>query len=66
MRNCIRCNTPMVEGLEARTGDACGFRVGNNGIFATLAKVECAVCPKCGHVEMYVSDDQKLQKLTKQ
>lgn len=64
MRNCARCNTPMVEGLEARTGTTNGFSVGTKGIFGTLAKVECAVCPKCGQVEMYVNDQQKLKKLT--
>ncbi len=65
MRNCIRCQSEMVEDLELRTNDALGIHVGEKGIFkGTVGRVVCAVCPKCGYVETYVSDTQKIQKLS--
>lgn len=66
MRNCIRCNTPMVEDLTIRPTDANALTIWNKGMFAgSLGKVVCAVCPNCGYVETYVADTEKLKKLQK-
>lgn len=65
MRNCIRCNTPMVEDLTIRPTDANALTIRKkDGMFAgSLGKVVCAVCPECGYVETYVADTEKLKKL---
>lgn len=64
MRNCIRCNTPMVENLQLRDNNAVGLTVGEKGFFkGSLGKVTCAVCPKCGYLESYLADTEKIQEL---
>lgn len=65
MRKCLRCNAEMVSGLDLKVeGGAVGLKVTQEGIFKdSLGRVECAVCPECGWIEVYLSDPSKVRKL---
>ena len=63
MRECLRCNTEMVENLEIRTNDAIGITVGEKGLFkGSFGKIVAAVCPVCGYLQTYIKDTKKLKK----
>ncbi|MDO4607685.1 MAG: nucleic acid-binding protein [Clostridia bacterium] len=63
MKKCIRCNTEMIENLIVNTNDAMGLSVGEKGLFKkSLGKVSAAVCPKCGYLETYINNPEKLDK----
>lgn len=65
MRKCLRCESEMLENLEimVSTGGY-GIDVREKGLFKTsLGKIKCAVCPKCGYVEAYLEDLEKINKL---
>ena len=68
MRKCLRCQTEMTEGLDVKVeGGAYGILVSQKGIFKpSLGKIKCAVCTKCGYVETYVENLNKLQNLKKE
>ena len=55
----------MVENLQIHDGgDASNICVSQKGIFGkVLGKVTCAVCPECGHIELYVENPDKVKKL---
>ncbi len=64
MRKCIRCETPMIENLVLSTNDAIGLSVVEKGLFkSSLGKVSAAVCPKCGYLETYVNNTDKLKDI---
>ena len=65
MRNCLRCNTVMVENLNVMvTNGAYGVDVREKGMFkGSLGKLKCAVCPECGYTETYIDDLQNIKKL---
>lgn len=65
MRNCLRCNTEMVEDLDIKVeGATYGIKITQQGLFKNnLGKVNCAVCLKCGYVETYIQDTTKIQKI---
>lgn len=63
MRECIRCSSEMKEDFDVKVeGAAYGLKITKPGIFReSLGKVHCAVCPKCGYIELYVEDTQKIK-----
>ena len=65
MRKCLRCESAMVEDLTVMvSGGGYGIDVREKGIFkGSLGKIKCAVCPKCGYVEMYVDNTEGIKKL---
>ncbi|MBQ8472036.1 MAG: nucleic acid-binding protein [Bacilli bacterium] len=65
MRKCLRCESEMLENLEIMVSNGgYGIDVREKGIFKTsLGKIKCAVCPKCGYVENYLEDLEKIKKL---
>ena len=67
MKTCPICNTTMVENVELRTNDGMGLCLAEKGLFGcSLGKVACAVCPECGHIETYLTNTDKVKKVTKQ
>lgn len=66
MRECIRCNTKMIEDLEVKVeGRADGIKVTQQGIFKeSLGKLRCAVCPECGYTETYIQDTKKIKNIS--
>ena len=65
MRNCLRCNTEMIEDLDVKVeGGGYGIKITQQGIFKdNLGKFNCAVCPECGYTEIYIQDISKVKKL---
>ena len=65
MRNCLRCNTVMVEDLNVMvTNGGYGVDVREKGMFkGSLGRLKCAVCPECGYTETYIDDLQNIKKL---
>lgn len=65
MRKCLRCETEMVENLTlTATNGSYELDVKEKGMFkSVIDRVKCAVCPKCGYVETYINNTEKLQKL---
>ncbi len=65
MRNCLRCNTKMVEDLDVKIeGATYGIKITQQGLFKNnLGKVCCAVCPECGYIETYIQDTTKVKKI---
>ena len=65
MRNCLRCNTEMVEDLNVMvTNGGYGVDVREKGMFkGSLGRLKCAVCPECGYTETYIDDLQNIKKL---
>lgn len=61
MRKCIRCSLEMNENYDVKVeGAAYGLKVTKPGIFKeNLGKIHCAVCTKCGYVELYLEDTSK-------
>lgn len=67
MRECLRCNTEMVDNLLACAG-ATDLRLAimNFGIIKKYSeRPKAAVCPKCGYVELYMEEPAKVLKLRK-
>lgn len=64
MRKCIRCDIEMNENYDVKVeGAAYGLKVTKPGIFKdNLGKIHCAVCPKCGYVELYLDDTSKISE----
>ncbi len=63
MRTCIRCSSEMLENLILYTNDGMTTRIGEKGLFkGSLGKVRAAACPKCGWVETYVDNTEKLKR----
>jgi len=61
MRKCLRCETEMVEDLVLIVSNGYGVDVREKGMFKTAkAKINCAVCPKCGYSELYVEEPEKI------
>lgn len=67
MRKCIRCNAEMIENLDVKVeARADRIKITEPGIFKeNLGIMQCAVCPKCGYVENYIQDTNKIKKLDK-
>ena len=63
MRKCIRCEFEMRENYDVKIeGGAYGLKITKQGIFKdNLGKVHVAVCPKCGYLEFYLGDTDKLK-----
>ena len=68
MRECIRCKTNMIENLDIRESfygsvlkvtrpDTQGAMRKN-----VFGSIKAAVCPKCGYIETYLSQLDKIQK----
>ncbi|MBR4992592.1 MAG: nucleic acid-binding protein [Clostridia bacterium] len=57
MRNCLRCNTEMLEdaALQDRGRVVLTGGLGNFGLFDKFP-VKAAVCPNCGEVSLYIED----------
>ena len=66
MRNCLRCETVMVEDLLVMvTNGGYGVDVRQKGIFkGSLGKLKCAVCPNCGYTETYIDDTENVKRLS--
>lgn len=64
MRKCMRCGFEMKENYDVKVeGAAYGLKVTEPGIFKdNLGKIQCAVCPKCGYVELYIKDTGKISE----
>lgn len=64
MRKCIRCESEMIENYDIKVeGAAYGLKITQQGIFKdNLGKVKAAVCPECGHLELYLDDVSKIKK----
>ena len=68
MRKCLRCDAEMKEGLELKTTMNCeAIRVVRAKTTGTLSKnflgeVKAAVCPACGHLELYVEDLERVRQ----
>lgn len=62
MRKCPRCNTIMKDNFDIKVeGGAYGLKITKQGIFKdNLGKVKAAVCPNCGHIELYLDDPSKI------
>ena len=65
MRKCLRCQEDMVDDLDVMvSAGAYGIDVREHGIFKLpIAKIKCAVCPSCGHVETYIDNPESVKKL---
>ena len=65
MRECLRCETTMVEDLAVMvTTGGYGIDVREQGVFKfPLGKIKCAVCPKCGYTETYIDNPESIKKL---
>ena len=63
MRKYIRCEFEMRENYDVKVeGEAYGLKITKQGIFKdNLGKVHVAVCPKCGYLEFYLGDTDKLK-----
>ena len=68
MRECIRCKTEMVEGLNIRdSGQFTSIIINTPGVFGkNLGKVKAAVCPNCGEISLYLEDTDKLNDYIRQ
>ena len=66
MRKCIRCEFEMRENYDVKVeSGAYGLKITKQGIFkGNLGKVHVAVCPKCGYLEFYLGDTDKLKNQT--
>jgi len=67
MRKCLRCNEEMTEGLNLVSDNLpSGLQITNKEIFANKAiKPKVCICLKCGYVELYIDNMEKLQKFSK-
>lgn len=56
MKKCIRCDMEMKEKYDVKVeGAAYALKITKPGIFkGNLGKIHCAVCPKCGYIELYL------------
>lgn len=63
MRNCLRCNTEMLEDATLHDRGLVALRggLGNFGMFDKFA-VKAAVCPNCGEVSLYIEDFKEYAK----
>ena len=66
MRQCLRCETAMIEDLAVMvTNGGYGVDVRQKGLFkGSLGKLKCAVCPRCGYTELYLEGLEAIQRLT--
>lgn len=65
MIECLRCKTPLTEGLTPLTNEGMALTVREEGFFGkSVGRVYAAACPNCGHVELYLADTEKLKALT--
>ena len=55
MRKCEKCGTVMRADLRLKVNG------GGYGIVVAIDDVKVAVCPECGHTEMYLEDLTKLK-----
>lgn len=67
MRNCLRCETEMVDDLAVMVSNGgYGIDVRGKGMFkSVIEKIKCAVCPECGYTETYVENTEKIKTLLK-
>lgn len=67
MRNCLRCETEMVDDLAVMVSNGgYGIDVREKGMFkSAIEKIKCAVCPACGYTEIYVENTEKIKTLLK-
>lgn len=63
MRNCLRCETEMLENLSIMVSNGgYGIDIREKGMLKTaIKKIKCAVCPKCGYTETYIENTVKLK-----
>ena len=65
MRECLRCGTPMTEGVEVAVYYGMRllkYRTGK--LFpVSYGAPKAAVCPKCGEVSFYVTKKRKKKEL---
>ena len=64
MKTCINCGSEMKKNFDVKVeGAAYGLKITRPGIFQdNLGKVHAAVCPRCGHLEFYISNTSKINK----
>lgn len=64
MRKCLRCDSEMKTDYDVKVeGAAYGLKITEPGIFRdNLGKVHAAVCPKCGYLEFYLDNTDKISK----
>lgn len=62
MRKCSQCQSVMVEGFDIKVdGAGYGIKVTNKGVFGSkIEKPKVAICPKCGNVNMYIENVEKV------
>lgn len=65
MRKCLRCGAEMKEGYGLFGSDS-HWRIiaaEDRKLFPKeIGKLSCAVCPECGHIELYLEDTSGLGK----
>ena len=61
MRECIRCNSVMVENLQIGSN---GTKIVKDNILKNpIGEIKCAVCPECGYAETYVENLEIIKEL---
>lgn len=67
MRKCLRCESEMIENLEMMVSNGgASIDIREKGIFKnSLGKLKCAVCSKCGYIENYIENTEKVKELIK-
>ena len=63
MRTCMRCGYEMKENYDIKVeGAAYGLKLTEKGLFKdNLGKVRAAICPECGHIELYLENTDKIK-----
>lgn len=53
-KKCLRCQTVMLEDYNlAAVDELFALKIRQSkGVFAKDAKIECAICPKCGEISL--------------
>lgn len=65
MRKCLRCGDEMIEGLHLISDNiAGGLEIVEKRIISgnTVVKPKLCLCSKCGYIELYVDDVEKVRK----
>ena len=67
MRECLKCNCEMVEGLNILSSMGSELQLANRfpkGLIKKI-KTKASVCPQCGYIELYTEDLENVRNLTK-
>lgn len=63
-RKCLRCGAEMVEDCKAEISGSF-WRIGTITKKSAAAPCKCAVCPKCGYTELYVTKPEAFRSFLK-